>query len=205
MLLGISGASGAVYGTRTGALLVAHGVSLHVLVTKTAWEILADEVADKPLPSGHAARGRWLARLMGVAPGSFRLQREDDFRIPYASGSNPPDAVIVAPCSMGTAGRIASGISSSVLERCADVALKEGKALILVPREMPLSAVHLSNLLALARAGAQILPACPAFYHRPGTAGQLVDFVVSRILSRVGIDAGIVPPWGAARGKERAR
>lgn len=204
VLLGISGASGAVYGTRTGAVLVSRGAELHVLATKTAWEILAGEVAREPLPSDHAGRGPWLAGLMGVPPGSFRLHREDDFRIPFVSGSNPPDAVIIAPCSMGMLGRIARGISSSVLERCADVALKEKKPLVLVPRETPLSAIHLESMLALARAGAEVLPACPGFYHRPATAAQLVDFVVSRILSRVGIDAGIVPRWGEERKEENA-
>lgn len=205
VLLGISGASGVVYGTRTGSVLVSRGVELHVLVTKTAWEILAEEAAGEPPPEGLEARARWLAALMEAAPGSFRLYAEDDFRIPFASGSNPPDAVIVAPCSMGMLARIARGISSSPLERCADVALKERRTLVVVPRETPLSVVHLENMLALARAGGEILPACPGFYHRPETAAQLVDFVVSRILARAGIEAGIVPRWGEASGKEAAR
>jgi len=205
VLLGISGASGAVYGTRTGELLAAHGASLHVIVTGTAWGILAAEVAREPAPAGHEERARWLAALMGLAPGAFSLYREDDFSIPFASGSNPADAVVVAPCSMGMLGRIARGISSSPLERCADVALKERKRLVVVPRETPLSVIHLENMLALARAGAEILPACPGFYHRPAAAAELVDFVVSRILSRLGIDAGLLPPWGEARAEEAAR
>jgi 4-hydroxy-3-polyprenylbenzoate decarboxylase len=98
---------------------------------------------------------------------------------------------------MGTAARIAHGLSSSVLLRCADVALKERKPLVLLPREMPLSPIHLENLLALSRAGAEILPACPGFYHRPQTVAELVDFVVARILARVGIDAGLHAKWGA--------
>lgn len=198
ILLAISGASGAVYGVRTGELLVLAGVELHLLVTRTAWEILAAELpGDDALPDGLAARQEWLAARMKCHPSSFRLHAEHDFAIPFASGSNPPDAMIVAPCSMGTAARIAHGLSSSVLLRCADVALKERKPLVLLPREMPFSPIHLENLLALSRAGAEILPACPGFYHRPQTVAEMVDFVVSRVLARVGIDAGLHAKWGA--------
>jgi len=195
VLLGISGASGAAYGVRTLSLLLARGADLHVVVTKTAWGILASEVGDGKLPGGADARRKWLARVSStVLP--FRLYAEDDFGIPFASGSNPPDAMIVAPCSMGALGRIAHGVSSSVLTRCADVALKERKPLVLVARETPLSVIHLGNMLTLARAGAHILPACPGFYHRPETVSALVDFVVSRALACIGVDAGVLPRWG---------
>lgn len=197
ILLAISGASGAVYGVRTGELLARAGVELHLLVTKTSWEILAAELpGEDALPDGLPGRHEWLAARMKCHPSSFRLHAEHDFSIPFASGSNPPDAMIVAPCSMGTAARIAHGLSSSVLLRCADVAIKERKTLVLVPREMPFSSIHLENLLALSRAGAEILPACPGFYHRPQTVSELVDFVAARILSRVGIDAGLHAKWG---------
>ncbi len=199
VLLGISGASGAVYGVRTLSMLLASGADVHVLVTKEAWGILASEVWDVVLPEGLDARRDGLARL-SASSRPFRLCAGDDFGIPFASGSNPPDAMIVAPCSMGTLGRIAHGVSSSVLTRCADVALKERKPLVLVARETPLSVIHLENMLTLARAGAHILPACPGFYHRPGTVGGLVDFVVSRALSCIGVDAGVLPRWG--EGKE---
>ncbi len=196
VLLGISGASGALYGLRAGTVLLSAGVDLHVLVTKTAWEIMADELPGPRPPKGLAARRRWLAgRMPGGRP--FALYAEDDFRIPFASGSNPPDAVIVAPCSMGMLGRMAHGTSPSVLSRCADVALKEGKPLVLVPRETPLSTIHLENMLALSRAGAVVLPACPGFYHRPGGVMDLVDFVVQRALARVGVAAELLPRWGA--------
>ena len=195
VLLGITGASGAAYGVRTLSLLLARGADLHVLVTGTAWGILAAEVGDGKVPGGADARRRWLAHLSS-SDRPFRLYAEDDFGIPFASGSNAPDAMIVAPCSMGTLGRIAHGVSSSVLTRCADVALKERKPLVLVARETPLSVIHLENMLTLARAGAQILPACPGFYHRPETVSGLVDFVVSRALSCIGIDAGVLPKWG---------
>lgn len=199
VLLGISGASGAVYGIRTLSLLLAGGADLHVLVTNTAWGILAAEIGDGKFPGGAGARRKWLARLSSSAR-PFRLYAEDDFAIPFASGSNVPDAMIVSPCSMGTLGRIAHGVSSSVLTRCADVVLKERRPLVLVTRETPLSVIHLENMLTLARAGAHVLPACPGFYHRPETVSGLVDFVVSRALSCIGIDAGVLPRWG--EGKE---
>ncbi len=196
VLLGISGASGAVYGMRCAGLLLERGVELHVLVTPTAWEILSAEVGEgDEVPAALDGRQRWLARRIS-SPRPFRLHAGDDFRIPFASGSNPPDAMIVAPCSMGTVGRIASGVSSSALSRCADVVLKERRPLVLVVRETPLSVLHLENLLALARAGADVLPACPGFYHRPGSVSDLVDFVAARALSRIGIDAGLIPRWG---------
>jgi len=202
ILLGISGASGAVYGVRAGAALLAAGVELHLLVTKIAWEIMAEELPGAPPSPTPSARKQWIARLLSAPPGKCRLHPEDDFRIPFVSGSNPPDAVVIAPCSMGMLGRIAHGVSTSVLERCADVALKERKPLVLVPRETPLSSIHLENMLALSRAGAEILPACPGFYHRPASVEDLVDFVVSRILSRVGIGPASYPRWGEAAGKK---
>lgn len=195
MLLGITGASGAVYGVRCAALLLENGVDLHILVSATGWEILSAEVGDGNLPDAFDARRRWLEGLI-PARRPFRLHAEDDFRIPFASGSNPPDAMIVAPCSAGTLGRIAHGVSSSVLTRCADVVLKERKRLVLVVRETPLSVLHLENMLTLARAGADVLPACPGFYHRPASVSDLVDFVASRALSRAGVEAGILPRWG---------
>jgi 4-hydroxy-3-polyprenylbenzoate decarboxylase len=195
MLLGITGASGAVYGVRCAALLLEKGVDLHILVSATGWEILSSEVGNGNLPGSLAARKRWIGRRIHASR-PFRLHAEDDFRIPFASGSNPPDAMIVAPCSMGTLGRIAHGVSSSVLTRCADVVLKERKRLVLVVRETPLSVLHLENMLSLARAGADILPACPGFYHRPESVSDLVDFVAARALARAGIEAGILPRWG---------
>jgi 4-hydroxy-3-polyprenylbenzoate decarboxylase len=205
ILLGISGASGAIYGVRAGAVFLAAGVELHLLVTKVAWEIMAEELPGSPPLPTLSARKRWIARLLSASPGKCRLWPEDDFRIPFASGSNPPDAVVIAPCSMGILSRIAHGVSTSVLERCADVALKEKKTLVLVPRETPLSSIHLENMLALSRAGAEILPACPGFYHRPASVEDLVDFVVSRILSRVGVGSALYPRWGEAAGKEEER
>ncbi|MBI5418851.1 MAG: UbiX family flavin prenyltransferase [Deltaproteobacteria bacterium] len=202
ILLGISGASGAIYGVRAAREILSSGAELHLLVTKTAWEIMAAELPGAPPPASLPARKRWIAALLSAPPGACRLYAEDDFRIPFASGSNSPDAVVIAPCSMGMLGRIAHGVSSSVLERCADVALKERRPLLLVPRETPLSSIHLENMLALSRAGAEIFPACPGFYHHPGSVEEMVDFVVSRVLTRVGIDTALRPRWGEAAGRE---
>jgi len=208
VLLGISGASGGVYGVRTAELLLSHRAELHLVVTETAWRILGQELPVEtgdsgPVPAGLPGRKGWLAARLRAAPDTFSLHAEDDFGIPFASGSNPPDAMVIAPCSMGMLGRIAHGTASSVLCRCADVAIKERVPLVLVPRETPFSAIHLENMLTLSRAGAQILPACPGFYHRPDTVGRLVDFVVARILSRIGIDAGLIPRWGEAGEPEK--
>ena len=215
VLLGISGASGAVYGLRTGAALASQGVELHLVVTGTAWDILDAEVGtEKGTRAGSTprsllrsvglpGRARWLAERMSVPAAAFRLHAEDDFSIPFTSGSNPPDAMIIAPCSMGMLGRIAHGVSSSVLTRCADVALKEKRPLVLVPRETPLSVIHLENMLSLARAGAELVPACPGFYHHPATVGEMVDFVVSRVLQRIGLDAGLTARWGEAGGPSK--
>ena len=212
VLLGISGASGAAYGIRTGAALQARRVELHLIVTATAWDILEAEIGTGNVPRPGSARRnrlrsmglperkRWLAERMAMPPTAFHLYEEDDFSLPFASGSHPPDAMIIAPCSMGMLGRIAHGISSSVLSRCADVALKERIPFVVVPREAPLSAVHLANMLTLARAGACVLPACPGFYHRPATVAEMVDFVVSRILQQIGIDAGLTSRWGEVPG-----
>lgn len=207
VLLGISGASGAVYGIRTAEVLLSRGVELSLVVTETAWKILGEELPGEgrgagPVPSGLPGRKWWVAGLLRAAPDAFSLHPEDDFRVPFASGSNPPDAMIIVPCSMGMLGRIAHGTASSLLCRCADVAIKERVPLVLVPRETPFSAIHLENMLTLSRAGAEILPACPGFYHRPATVGEMVDFVVARILSRIGIDAGLVPRWGEIRKPE---
>jgi 4-hydroxy-3-polyprenylbenzoate decarboxylase len=130
--------------------------------------------------------------------GSASLEHydQDDFFAPVASGSSAPQGVVIAPCSMGTAGRIAAGLSNTLIERVADVALKERRPLILVPRETPFNTLHLENLLRLSRAGAQILPAMPAFYHRPQTVEALVDFVVGKILDSLGIEHALFQRWG---------
>ena len=126
----------------------------------------------------------------------FFLRREEWFA-PVASGSNPPDAMAVCPCSMGTLAAIASGLADNLIERAADVMLKEARKLVLVPRETPFSAIHLDNMLRLARAGAVILPANPGFYHHPKSVGEVVDFVVARVLDQLAVPHQLMPRWGA--------
>ncbi|NOQ41355.1 MAG: UbiX family flavin prenyltransferase, partial [Desulfuromusa sp.] len=120
----------------------------------------------------------------------------NDFFVPVASGSSAPDAVVVCPCSMGTVGRIAAGLSDNLLERVVDVALKENKTLLLVPRETPFNQIHLENLLRLSKAGAQILPAMPGFYQQPETVADLVNFVVGKVLDNLGIEHQLFKRWG---------
>ena len=134
------------------------------------------------------------------APGRGQLEvfgREDWFA-PLASGSNPADAMVICPCSMGTLARIAAGLADTLIERAADVMLKESRKLVLVPRETPLSAIHLENMLRAQRAGAVILPANPGFYHRPQSVSEVVDFVVARVLDQLGFDHDLMQRWGAA-------
>ena len=128
-------------------------------------------------------------------PHNVRLYGQDDFTAPFASGSFPCAGMVVVPCTMGTLGAIASGISQNLIHRAADVCLKERRPLVLVARETPLNRIHLANLLKAAEAGAIILPAMPGFYHKPESVEDLVDFLVARILDQLGIPHTLVPPW----------
>ncbi len=131
--------------------------------------------------------------------GQLRVFGREDWFAPVASGSNPPDAMVICPCTVGTLAAVATGLSDSLIERAADVTLKEGRKLILVPRETPFSALHLENMLKLARAGVVILPANPGFYHHPKRIEDLVDFVVARVLDHLGIRHDLMRRWGEER------
>jgi 4-hydroxy-3-polyprenylbenzoate decarboxylase len=137
-----------------------------------------------------------LARLVEPVRDAVTLHDEQDWQAPYASGSAKVDGYVVCPCSMGTLGTIASGAMSNLIHRAASVAIKEGRRLVLVPRETPLSEIHLQNMLTLRRAGAVVLFAAPGFYHGAETVDDLVDFVVGRILDQLGVDNALVPRWG---------
>ncbi|MBD1400083.1 UbiX family flavin prenyltransferase [Pelovirga terrestris] len=194
IVVGITGASGSIYGLRLIEELLAADHQVSVLLTNagrqvTAFETglnLADEAADCQ------------AQLREYFNCTTRLQYFviDDFFAPVASGSSAPDAVVICPCSMGTVGRIASGLSDNLLERAADVALKERRQLIVVPRETPFNQIHLENLLRLAQAGGTILPAMPGFYHQPQTLEDLVTFVVGKILDTLCVPHQLFQPWG---------
>ena len=142
------------------------------------------------------ARQEQWAEFLGVAGDGLELLAHRDFSASIASGSYPFEAMAVVPCSMGTMARIATGASTNLIERAADVALKERRQLILVPRESPFSAIHLENMLKLARLGVTILPAAPGFYHRPQSVDDLIDFVVARILDQLGVEQTLVKRWG---------
>ncbi len=178
LLIAITGASGALYAQRLLDNLDPHEHEIHVVMSNYAQQVIAEE-----LPNG--------LRL----PSGAKTHNLKSMNAPFASGSNPPDAMVVIPCTMGTLGRIAHGYSEDVLLRAADVVLKEKKKLILVPRETPLSLVHVKNFELLLLAGAVILPANPSFYAGPKTIQDVVDTVVSRVLDHLGIQNKLAPRW----------
>ena len=194
--LALTGASGMPYGLRLLECLLAAGCRLQLLYSQAA-QVVARQEIDLELPTRPAeARASLLARCPAVDPENLAVFGREEWFAPVASGSNPPDAMVVCPCSMGTLAAIAQGLADNLIERAADVVLKEGRKLILVPRETPLSAIHLENMLRLARAGAVILPPNPGFYHRPQTVGDVVDFVVARVLDQLAVPHALLQRWG---------
>lgn len=189
--VGFSGGSGSAYGLRLVEVLLELGHDVHLVATGAAVRVLVHEagaaldLADPDLASLFPAvlRPRLFVHDLAAVEAA------------PASGSAGIAAVILCPCSMGTLARVAHGFSSNLVERMADVALKEGRPLLVVPRETPLSELHLENLLKLARLGAIVLPAMPGFYHRPATVQDLVDFVVGKILDRLGLEHSLVRRW----------
>lgn len=191
-----TGASGLAYGLRLVDCLLAAGCRVWLVYSQAA-QIVAKQEADLVLPAQPRAAQHLLAERFGDRDGRLRVYGRDDWNAPPASGSNPPDAYVICPCTMGTLAEVAAGTAKDLITRAADVALKEGKTLILVPRETPFSAIHLENMLKLNRAGAVILPPNPGFYYRPQTIGEVVDFVVARILDRLAVPHALMPRWGA--------
>jgi 4-hydroxy-3-polyprenylbenzoate decarboxylase len=183
------------YGLRLLECLVQAGHDV-LLVYSQAAQIVAKQELGLSLPARAADAERTLIERYPAARGRLKVFGRDDWNAPIASGSNPPDAMIVCPCSMGTLAAIAAGLADNLIERAADVALKEGRRLVLVPRETPFSALHLENMLKLARLGCVIIPPSPGFYHRPETIQDLVDFVVARILDNLGVEHALVARWG---------
>ncbi|KIE41141.1 UbiX family flavin prenyltransferase [Geobacter anodireducens] len=197
VVLAITGASGAVYGLCLGRELLAAGCRLTLLISRPGFTVIREECGldwgDWPHETLAA-----LEEYFRPAPGMLAYHAEDDLMAPVASGSRAPDAMVVCPCSMGSLARIAAGLSSTLPERCADVTLKEGRPLVLVPRETPLSAIHLENMLKLARLGVRIVPAMPGFYHGPRTLDDLVGFVVGKVLDALQIPHELFTRWGDA-------
>jgi len=197
--LALTGASGMPYGIRLLDCLLTAGCHVQLLYSQTA-QVVARQEMDLELPSRPAdARDALLDYLGKDDDADLDVYGREEWFAPVASGSNPPDAMVVCPCSMGTLAAIAAGLANNLIARAADVALKEGRQLILVPRETPFSAIHLENMLRLSRAGAVILPPAPGFYHRPQHIGDLVDFVIARILDQLGVAHQLMERWGEER------
>lgn len=192
--LALTGASGIPYGLRLLECLLGAGVNVWLMVSKPARVVAALE-SDLTLPSNPDELCRLLEARYG-AQGRLRVFGLEQWTAPVASGSSAPEAMVVCPCTTGTLAAVATGVSRSLIERAADVALKERRRLIMVVRETPFSEIHLENMLKLARMGAVILPANPAFYHRPQRVEDLVDFVVARVLDHLDIPNNLVPRWG---------
>ncbi|GAB4116303.1 MAG: flavin prenyltransferase UbiX [Sideroxydans sp.] len=193
--LAFTGASGLPYGMRLLECLLQSGQRVHLVYTQAA-QIVAKQELGFVLPSRAQDAEQMLAQRFGSFSGELRVFGIQDWYAPMASGSNPGDAMVICPCTMGTLGKIAGGISDDLVARAADVMLKEKRTLILAPREMPFSAIHLENMLKLTRAGAVIMPPNPGFYHHPQTVQDLVDFVAARILDHLGVPQTLMKPWG---------
>lgn len=196
MALAMTGASGSAYGLRLLEVLLGKGLPVHLMVSAAGRMVLEME-SDLKLPARPSDMAEQLSERYAAAPGQLRVFGKEDWLAPVASGSNPPRALVICPCTSGTLAAVASGHCRTLIERAAEVALKEGRPLILVPRETPLSVIQLENMLRLARSGAVIMPANPGFYHRPATIDGVVDFVVARILDHLGVEHHLLPRWGA--------
>jgi 4-hydroxy-3-polyprenylbenzoate decarboxylase len=199
--LAITGASGAQYGLRLLECLLAANCRVYLLISSAAQTVIATET-DAELPAEFSAWPAYFQTRFSPAVGQLKIFARDDWFAPVASGSSAPSSMVICPCSTGTLSAIATGASNNLIERAADVALKERRQLILVPRETPYSQIHLQNMLTLTQMGAMILPASPGFYQRPQQIGQLVDFIVARILDQLGVQQNLQPRWGESTNEE---
>ncbi|RYU45272.1 UbiX family flavin prenyltransferase [Aliivibrio finisterrensis] len=193
--LAMTGASGAPYGLRLLECLLAADYHVYFLISSAARVVMATEHSLK-LPSGPDAMKAALVEHLGCNADNLTVCGKEDWFSPVASGSAAPKQMIVCPCSAGSVASIAHGISDNLIERAADVVLKERGQLILVVRETPFSTLHLENMLKLSQMGATIMPAAPGFYHQPQSIEDLVDFMVARVLDHLGVEQGLVPRWG---------
>lgn len=192
--LAYTGASGAIYGLRLLECILSAGYYVDLMISPAARITLATEI-NLDLPNSPLAIAELLHQGYNTTQNQLRVFDHQDWSAPLASGSNPPAAMVVCPCTMGTLAAIALGNSDNLIERAADVCIKEGRRLILVPRETPFSVIHLENMLRLARLGVIILPPNPGFYHHPATVAELIDFVVARILDHLGIAHHLMVRW----------
>jgi len=183
------------YGLRLLESLLNAGTQVFLLYSQAA-QIVVHQELGLTLPTRAREAADFFSARFGAAAGQLRAFGREDWFAPVASGSNPADAMVICPCTMGTLAAVACGLADSLIERAADVMLKERRPLILVPRETPLSAIHLENMLAVTRAGADVLPASPSFYSKPATLDSLLDTVVGRVLDQLGLQNKLMPRWG---------
>jgi 4-hydroxy-3-polyprenylbenzoate decarboxylase len=193
----MTGASGVQYGMRLMECLFAARVPVFLMVSKAAQMVIATETSEK-WPANPDALKQHLVERYQIEPELLEVFGREDWMAPVASGSSGPGQMVICPCSTGTLSAVAYGASNNLIERAADVVLKERKKLILLVREMPLSDIHLENMLKLSRMGAVVMPAAPGFYHSPDSINDLIDFVVARILDQLSIEQSMVPRWGYA-------
>ncbi|MFY8273573.1 flavin prenyltransferase UbiX [Pseudoalteromonas sp. SSDWG2] len=193
--LAFSGASGAPYGLKLLQVLIEQGHQVFVLISSAA-RVVFDTESGIKLSGNEDKATEQLSELVGAAHGQLRVFGKDNWFSPVASGSAAPKKMVVCPCSAGTVSAIATGASDNLMERAADVVIKERGQLILVPRETPFSEIHLENMLKLARMGVTIMPAAPGFYHQPESIDDLVNFMVARILDHLGIAQTLTSRWG---------
>lgn len=193
--IAITGASGAPYAVRLLQQLVAAKCKLHILISSAA-RVVFDTEQQLQLPGNPEKQTEFLQGYLHAEDGQIRCYGKEEWFSPVASGSAAPKQMVICPCSTGTLSSVAMGASNTLIERAADVVLKEKGQLILVPREMPLSSIHLKNMLTLSELGATIMPAAPGFYHEPKSIDDLVDFVVARILDHLDVEQTLVSRWG---------
>jgi 4-hydroxy-3-polyprenylbenzoate decarboxylase len=192
--VGMTGASGAQYGLRLVECLLAADHQVYLMFTRAAQIVIGSET-DCRLPGRTVEQTRYLSGRFGARDGQLRVFGEEEWTSPVASGSGAPQRMVICPASMATLSAVAAGASENLLERAADVVLKEGGRLVIVPRETPFSTIHLENMLRLARLGAVILPAMPGFYHHPRTIDDLVGHVVGKILDALRIENSVGARW----------
>ncbi len=192
-----TGASGTAYGLRLLEEMLRAGRRVYLMYSQAAQVVFRME-SDLELPGRAADAEAMLTERCGAAPGQLRVFGRQQWTAPPASGSNPPAAMVVCPCTTGTLASMATGVCDDLIDRAADVILKERRKLILVVRETPFSEIHLENMLRLARAGAVIMPANPGFYYRPDSVAAVVDFMVARVLDHLEIPHRLMPRWGEA-------
>lgn len=190
--VGITGASGVIYGIRLIEELLKQEHRVHLMVTEAGWQVLKQE-----LDWDTGNKNKEIKQYFNKYHGELYYHTLMDFNAPIASGSYKTDGMIVIPCSMGTLSKIAHGISSNLLERTADVMLKEDRKLIVVPRETPLNLIHLENMLTLAKAGAKIVPAMPAYYHKPDNMEDIINYLVGKVLDLMDISHSLYRRWGS--------